>query len=184
MEARFQLNALDLSALRKIAALHRDTRLNNAINPLVLLALLVSTAYALFAPIFDPTLRAPATTQWPGVLYFVAPFVVFDAALIYILVVISRARKEQRKFSEPNHVTLDRNGVTRHTENSAHTVQWRGIKRVAATDNHLCLLSGASAGFVVPRRAFESDDEWQRFINFARDHWEQTRPVPAPIAAA
>lgn len=184
LEARFQMNYRDLREKLKLAAMHSETRLNNTVHPLALAALIFAPAYALWAPILSPVLRAPGAWRWPGVLNMLVPQLIFALSLFYMAGMLFKLRQKQRDFFESNSITLDTNGATRHTEDSANSVKWRGIRRVVATDEYLGLFVGAGEGFIVPRRAFNSDDDWQRFVNFARQQWQHTQPDVPPIANA
>ena len=184
LEARFQLNYQDLRAKIKLATLHRDTRPTNAINPLVFMVFIFLPGYILWAPLLVPSLRASGVAHWPGVLHLIVPQLVFAATLLYMALFMFKLRHVQRKFSEPNRVTLDEYSATRHTTNSANVVQWPGIRRVVTTDDYLGFFTGAGECFIVPRRAFESNEDWQRFVTFAREQWQRAQPTIAPIANA
>ena len=184
LEARFQLNDQDLREKMKLAAMHTETRHNNAVNPLALLTLIFAPAYALWAPLLIPSLRAPSAAPLTVILNVLVPQFIFAMVLFYLALVVFKARQKQRAFSEPNRVTLDTNGATQYITHRATSVQWRGIRRVVATNDTLGLLFGAGEGFIVPRRAFDSDDDWQRYVGFAQQHWQKTQSVLPPIANA
>lgn len=184
LEARCQLNYRDVAALRRIASTHAETRSKNTINGLVFLVMTFSPIYVLYAPIFFPEMRAPATSSWPGVLNIAIPLLVFAFGLFYIALIMMRARKDQQNFSKDICIALTETDVTSQTETSIQTVKWRGLLLVVATKDHLCLFTARNEGFVVPRRAFDSEGDWQRFADFALEHWQRTQPAVPPIANA
>lgn len=102
----------------------------------------------------------------------------------WALTVNKRANARRPSFIHTSTMRLDETGMMNHCDAFIFNVEWRGFTLVAASDGHLGLFTSATEGYMVPRRAFDSDDDWQRFVNFAREHWQQTQPAIPPIANA
>lgn len=54
---------------------------------------------------------------------------------------------------------------------------WRGVLSVGETPAHVFLMTDRLAGYIVPRRAFASADEYRAFVQFARRR-RDTAPRP------
>ena len=183
-EARFELNYQDLREKAKLIAMHSDTQINNVVHPLALAAFIFIPAYVLWAPLLFPAPRAPGPVNWLRALgVILLPELIFAGLLFYVAFQVFKARRKQLAFSEQNRVVLDANGATLHTDGRALAVQWRALRRVVATTDYICLFLGAGEGFIVPRRAFNSDADWQRFVDFASQQWQRDRPTTPPIAS-
>ena len=94
------------------------------------------------------------------------------------------ARGKNPMFAEPTFLTLDENAMTRKCGAYFNRIEWHGIARVIHSDAHLILMTSPIEGFIVPRRAFNSDADWQRFVDFARGQWQRAQPIIPPIANA
>lgn len=56
------------------------------------------------------------------------------------------------------------------TEGSESRVLWSDVEKIAATDEHLFLYTGAETAIVVPKRAFSDDAGWAEFSETARQY--------------
>lgn len=110
------------------------------------------------------------------------PFVIFTVFYLVILNSNKKAQRARPAFQNPSTIALDARAMTQNYGAFTNIVEWRGFTQVIASEEHLGLFTSATDGYVVPRRAFESDEQWQRFVTFARQQWEKTRPVVPPIA--
>lgn len=59
---------------------------------------------------------------------------------------------------------------------------WAAVRKIEATKNHLFLWVPSNKILIVPRRAFDSDEEFARFCDLARRHQEAAKPQTPPIA--
>jgi hypothetical protein len=50
---------------------------------------------------------------------------------------------------------------------SAQTINWPLIERIAETEEHLFIMTGKAAGYIIPRRAFASDNDFWTFYETA-----------------
>ena len=55
-------------------------------------------------------------------------------------------------------------------EESESRVLWSDVSKIAATDEHLFLYTGAETAIVVPRRAFSDEAGWAEFVETARQY--------------
>jgi hypothetical protein len=64
--------------------------------------------------------------------------------------------------------------------------RWRGIRKVARTRDHVFLYTTTMSAFLVARRDFGSDEEFNEFVRTARRRWERAKaghdvaPAPPP----
>ena len=99
--------------------------------------------------------------------------------------ILSSSRKAQAKLpilQNPSTFTLSADGVQLSYNPTTTQTAWSGIERVAQTPTHLFLFDQPRSAFIVPRRAFASDEEFALFGDFARAHCEAAKPILPPIA--
>ncbi len=53
-------------------------------------------------------------------------------------------------------------------------VRWTAFVDIKRTSDRLFAFMNQRQAYIVPRRAFDSDEEFEAFIVAARDHWEQS----------
>ena len=53
------------------------------------------------------------------------------------------------------------------------TVSWRAFRRVSRRDDRLFLFVSRQSAYIVPRRAFASDREFEEFVAEAEERWEK-----------
>lgn len=129
--------------------------------------------------------RVHRSTNWVALAPAVLPGVMFP--IFYFLAVSStkKARQNAPILQHPSTVTLSDQDFRVEFGSTSTTTRWDGVPRVENTPTHLFLFIQPKDGFIVPRRAFDSDEEFARFCDLARRHQEAARPLapqPPPIA--
>ena len=122
--------------------------------------------------------------DWMAFLGLALPLGVFGAFWIFIIISQRKARLTNPAFNEPSTIALDRQAMSQSAGTLSTRVEWRGMEKVTATNDHLCFFVSDNNGFVVPRRAFDNDDDWHSYVDFARQQWQNAQPVKPPIANA
>lgn len=186
LEARFQLTPADAEAF-DAAAKGRSSA--NAVQRLIraLLALFALLIVATFVFSNMVARNLPHAASEPSFLSMIWPLAAIMLFLVFYFVVLQQRKNARAKlpaFTEQTTIAFDEIGVSQNVGAFSNRIEWRGFHKVIATANLLCLLTSANDGTIVPRRAFTSDDDWQRFVNFARESWQKTQPVVPPIANA
>jgi len=74
----------------------------------------------------------------------------------------------KRKLLEPAALALDAEGVQLETAEGRARIRWNGITAVDRAEEHLYLMTGPFAGFIVPLRSFASEEAARRFCTYAQ----------------
>jgi hypothetical protein len=54
------------------------------------------------------------------------------------------------------------------SENVRSEIKWKALKRVIPTGNYLFLYMSQLGAFIIPKRAFASDQDWKQFVQLCR----------------
>jgi hypothetical protein len=85
----------------------------------------------------------------------------------------------------PISIILSNEGIAHQSGDAQIQTPWSAIRKVEATQGHLFLWAPANRIFIVPRRAFDSDEGFVQFRDFARRYQEaagRSEPESPPIA--
>ena len=69
-------------------------------------------------------------------------------------------------------ISLTQQSLLGEAEFSKTENDWRGIRKIVRSKRYLLIYNTALSAYVVPRRAFASPEEWDRFYEFARHQFE------------
>jgi len=83
---------------------------------------------------------------------------------------LKRSVRRDRTFSMTRRVILTSDAVESSAGPSASRTLWEGVVKVAATETHLFIYLTKDQAIVIPSRAFESEDDFEDFIEFARQY--------------
>ncbi len=190
LEARFQLTTADSRAFAAIAQGRTDTSKSGNLKRNLIMLLTVAVISGLMFK-FLPNTAAPrpvnaanAPMTWQSVASLLAPMLLFLGFWGFLFYAQKKARAAAPAWNEPSVVSLDKNGVTQRAGAVTNNIEWRGIHRVLASSDHVGLFTSKDDGLVVPRRAFDADEDWHNYVNFAREHWQKAQPIVPPIANA
>lgn len=133
--------------------------------------ILVTLTLAL--PMFDGAnlLDAVRAADWflPG----------FGILLILLLLMVSPlfsyVASKLRRNPKPFRLSLSEPGVNVVNSDFQSLVSWSGIKRVVGSKERLFLFISSTMAFIVPRRVFETDAEFQGWVEFAKDRWSEAK---------
>jgi hypothetical protein len=74
-------------------------------------------------------------------------------------------------------VALSADGVTKHTLDTETTTAWRGVTVFVETRKTVLLFTGRNAAMIIPKSAFASSEDADRFTVAARHHWEDAHSI-------
>jgi hypothetical protein len=77
-------------------------------------------------------------------------------------------------------VAISAEGVTDQTASTAATYRWEAITRLVRDRKHLYLYVTAASAIIIPRKAFDSDEEFDDFIAAVEVNLPR-RVSPAPL---
>jgi hypothetical protein len=95
-------------------------------------------------------------------------------ALIIAFVFVHFASKGNRIDLRPRSITVSEAGVCEETSESRSEHKWSVIQRVRRTKNYMAIYIAPSRAHLIPRRAFGTVNEWQRFVEFVEAHAKRT----------
>jgi len=104
--------------------------------------------------------------------------------IFYIIIVASnkKARQKLPILTNPSTVTLSEEGFRVEFGPTNNFTRWDGVPRIESTLKHLFLFTLPRDGYIVPHRAFDSDEAFARFSDFARAQCQAAKPQTPPIA--
>jgi hypothetical protein len=111
---------------------------------------------------------------WLDIIIWVFVLVYFLYAPIFHRGFIARAvRKahppeESRGTLGRHTITLTTNGLREESETGESSTLWRGISKISSNDQYIFFYLNPNLAHVVPRRAFPSDEDAERFLETAR----------------
>lgn len=190
LEARFQLNKDDVKASQALAKQGTNAlTLQRLVRALLALFALVFVASVVFHRMLASRAATPGESEIIGagldkIFALLIPIGLFMVIWGLLMLKSKNALSKNPMLREPTLITLEENALTRHCGAFFNRIEWHGIARVIASDAHLILMISPTEGFIVPRRAFDSGADWQRFIDFARQQWQRAQPIVPPIAIA
>ena len=85
---------------------------------------------------------------------------------------------QNRGLFSRHRVTISPESVTDSSEHGQNLTAWRGVERVAATDEHAYIYTNALAAIIVPSRAFAGQSEFEEFVRTARGHHQKALGLP------
>ena len=188
LEAHFQLDRDDAKAFELLAKGETGASGGGAqrlIRSLLVLVVMLVVASFVFrsrvAPAPARIAPAPPGMTLASALSLLVPLVIFGAFWFFIIQSNKNQVANRSAFAEPSLVRLDDTGLTNVCGAFSNIIEWRGFTSVVASGEHLALYTGPNQGYIVPRRAFDSDAAWQGFVDFARRSWEGTNPFSRPV---
>jgi hypothetical protein len=63
-------------------------------------------------------------------------------------------------------LSLDEHGIRESKENGESMRKWSAVEKVITTKAHLFVYTSGVEGFVIPRRAFGSESDFEQFVRF------------------
>ena len=188
LEALFQLGEADYKAFRVLASTGKGTNSTRRIvlSLLALFALILVASFvfhrALASRAIAPRADTSGTPNLTTVMLLLASVIFYLVVWGVLVINNKKSRAANPNFAEPTLLALDESALTRRCGAFFIRVEWNGIARVIASETHLILMTSPIEGFIAPRRAFDREADWQRFVDFARQQWQRAQPAVPPIA--
>jgi hypothetical protein len=66
-------------------------------------------------------------------------------------------------------VEIDQDGISTTIDGESRRRSWGDIQSISQEDGYIVMLGQKGSAFLIPPRAFQSNDEQQRFLSFALD---------------
>jgi hypothetical protein len=110
-------------------------------------------------------------------------FVVAFVAIIMLVVLVSSLFADPGSGLSEHTITLTPESLTEVTSLNTNVVKWGGVRRVVRLRNYLAMYVGRSVAHVVPRRAFATAQEWERFCDLALDSFRASQSQSERTAA-
>ncbi len=70
----------------------------------------------------------------------------------------------RKRMLEPLTITIKNDCIALETEHGKGNVQWVEVRHVGHTPDHAFILFAGPNGFVIPRRSFKSEQDYQAFV--------------------
>jgi hypothetical protein len=76
------------------------------------------------------------------------------------------------KLLKPQRLTITPEGITQDTGHSTATVAWEALEGIGTTEDHAFFYTNTVTAYVLPRRAFANDGEFEEFVEKALRYYE------------
>lgn len=112
--------------------------------------------------------QAELWAEWDISIYAGLFYFVF---LIGLCPLFSYFRTRRQGLLGPNRFSFNDGGVRVESPKADSLVFWPTFKRVVFTKQRLFLFVTPASAFILPRRAFDNQAEFERWVEILRDHW-------------
>lgn len=104
-------------------------------------------------------------------------FVIFGEAILVLLIIgfwaiivsVSMLASKNKALMTERTVTLTDNGFVSDTSFAHSEYKWPLVHKLARTGRHAFLYFNKESALIVPRRAFETDSDWNAFYEFCQN---------------
>jgi hypothetical protein len=107
--------------------------------------------------------------------YETIPYLLIVLAILainYFVLPWIRARRRSG-WDEPTAIRLTAQGIGTRHPNQDSRFYWAKVREVTVKAHRLFLFTSASCAIIVPRRVFQSDEEFEGFVAEASAHWKE-----------
>ncbi len=183
LTAHFQLEGSDVQAFQRYASGDKGKQLSPMQTLLALFAGVVIMGFFFYlslpkSPATRPIRATPsASSPLFSVLSLFLPMLFFVGFWLFLISAGKKSNKKSPILQHPSTFTLSNEELRVEFDSTTVTNRWAGVSRVENTAIHLFLFTQPADGFIVPRRAFNSDDEFVRFCEFAHQKSEAAKPL-------
>jgi hypothetical protein len=168
-DLRFQLTAQEYYALYYVSKQTLSERIHAGLAPTAYWALgaLIVLPLVFYTPLRQSVMEVTGYSGPPLIIFFV--FAIFYVFHRYVLTpALWRDWLDSQELAGNEiHVTATSSGIVYRASDITSKMPWRTIKRVADTYKCIFLFTGRNSAVIVPRRAFATDKQAQRFLAFA-----------------
>jgi hypothetical protein len=102
----------------------------------------------------------------------------FVAAIFTLTVVASMVSRRNKSILTEHVITLTESALCEETAYNKSETRWAGISHVARTRRYMFVYLAQYQAHVIPRRAFESDADWNSFFKTCSERMESGQQAP------
>ncbi len=89
----------------------------------------------------------------------------FIVLLVAVLMFLSVLSKKNKNYYLNKEISISNNGLFQISEFSKTELSWKAIQKIAKTKNHIFLYVNQISAYIVPRRAFQNQNDWESFYS-------------------
>jgi len=124
-------------------------------------------------PLFDGARLTDALAEIDY--YTLVPMALIIVVIVALVPIVQlRARKKQG-WDVPMLVKLDDEGVSVDHPMGNQRTFWKALPKVRATQDRLFLFTAPSCAYILPKRCFANQAEFQRWIEFSERCWSAAK---------
>jgi hypothetical protein len=98
----------------------------------------------------------------------------FFGAVFAALFVVSRISGRKRTILTEHRFAIAPESLVDETAFAKRDFKWPDVQKLARTRRYIFIYVAQPAAFVIPKRAFQDDDEWNAFYQFCRERTSKT----------
>jgi len=184
LSVEFQMTRDDLRAPMNKGTVKPATPIGRIIPILFGVIMLLAFALQPILLLRHPRHRYAASQQapWESVAGLVIPLLFFACFWFFIMRFSQNKSAALPRLNQPTEVSLGEDSLVNLCGDYLYSVKWPSVERIEVGKTHLLVWTEALEAVVVPRRAFDSDEAFTRFADFARAQCEAAKPLTPPIA--
>jgi hypothetical protein len=107
--------------------------------------------------------------------YLLVPFALIVIAIPAISPLFQLRARRKQGWDVPMIVTLDNEGVSVDHPLGSQRTFWKAFPKIRSTHVRLFLFTAPSCAYILPKRCFSSEAEFQRWIEFSRRCWSEAK---------
>lgn len=110
---------------------------------------------------------------WVAILESLMIFLVFCVVFFYIILRNSVAwfYKNDPGFFQEHTIIIDEKGIREITAKADLKYSWQGVRDILQDNHNIYIYVEGSLGYVIPKRAFSSQDDTIKFFQLATLYW-------------
>lgn len=113
----------------------------------------------------------PAVVKWAVCIVVAAGLALVFLTVFAITMVIGVFSRMNSTFLTEHTLAIAPEGLVEETEFNRSEYKWSAVQKVVGSRKHLFIYVSAGSAHIVPRRAFDSDAEWEQFHEKLRQLW-------------
>lgn len=109
-------------------------------------------------------------------------FILVPLALIVIIIVAAAPaiqfwKRKKRGWDVSMLVKLDDEGISADFPMGSQLTFWKALQKIRATQDRLFLFTTPSHAYILPKRCFANEAEFQRWIEYSKRRWDAAKAI-------
>jgi len=154
-------------------------------NPLMLLIMGGAYLFITISSVVPAARDEVAKKPEHAIILFIS-FIIVEALLAVFLIgvmacmtLLGMVSRKNKPFYARKTITFQDECFISESEYSRSEIRWKIVQKLARTTRHVFIYVNSESAVVIPRRAFESDSEWNVFYELCKNNVKRSKALPA-----